>query len=369
MTTATKMYAQSLDQIANAIKQGGHKRTVLVEGHMGTGKSSLLKMLAEELPNHSPCYFDCTTKDLGDITIPRLIDGTPEDTEARGYVQYYTNEELGAHLNKPIILMVDEYGKANPSVRNALMRPMLERAIGSYQLHPDSIVFATTNMGGENVGDVLLNHQRNRITIVQSRKPTNEEWIVNFGIPNNLHPTILSWAKDTPQLFQSYDEVQDPDDNPYIFHPLEQRDSFVTPRSLHAASDWLWCRDEMDDHSLTSCLIGTIGARGAMDLMGYVALADKMPKLQDIKDDPRNALVPDTAAGVCMVVFRTLGALEKDWIDAWMVYLERLSVEAQGMFVNGVRSPKYHKQAVVMTNKKFTEWAMKHNFLFSADKR
>ena len=98
------MYALGLDQVANAIKHTGTKRTMLVQGDMGTGKSSLLTTLATELPNHIPCYFDCTTKDLGDISIPnlaRLDDGT-------GYVTYLTNEELGVHNNKPIILMIDE---------------------------------------------------------------------------------------------------------------------------------------------------------------------------------------------------------------------------------------------------------------------
>ena len=72
MTSATSLYALSLDQIEAAIIAGGDKRTMLVQGHMGTGKSSLLKALAKRLPTHTPCYFDCTTKDLGDITIPQL---------------------------------------------------------------------------------------------------------------------------------------------------------------------------------------------------------------------------------------------------------------------------------------------------------
>ena len=91
---AISMYALTIDQAVNAIKVGGNKRTVLVQGHMGTGKSSILSTLAKELPTHTPCYFDCTTKDLGDITIPniaKLDDGT-------GFVSYLTNEELGVHL-------------------------------------------------------------------------------------------------------------------------------------------------------------------------------------------------------------------------------------------------------------------------------
>jgi len=165
MSHKTELFALNLDQIAKAIKANGHKRTMLVQGHMGTGKSSLLKNLSADLPNHMPCYFDCTTKDLGDITIPdiaKLNDGT-------GFVTYLTNEELGAHSDKPIILMIDEYGKANPAVKNALLRLMLERKIGSYTLHPESIVFATTNLGNEGVGDLLPPHARNRMTVITSR--------------------------------------------------------------------------------------------------------------------------------------------------------------------------------------------------------
>jgi hypothetical protein len=364
MNQAQQMYALGLDQITNAIKVGGNKRTILVQGDMGTGKSSILKTLADELPTHLPCYFDCTTKDLGDITIPniaKLDDGT-------GFVTYLTNEELGVHNNRPIALMIDEYGKANPAVKNSLLRLMLERMIGSYKLHPDSIIFATTNKGSEGVGDLLPPHARNRVTVVQSRKPTNMEWI-EWGINNGVEHTLLGWCKDNPHLFYSFEDIKNPDDNPYIYHPKSQRAAFVTPRSLEAASDWLKDREHFDDQSLTSLLMGTIGDRGAMDLMAFVKLADQLPSLESIKKDPKNAKVPDSAAAICMVVYRTLSTIGADWIDAWMDYLVRLDKEAQGMFANGVRAPKYAHQKVVMTNKKFTQWAMDNNYMFAADKR
>lgn len=363
--TANVMYAMSLDAIADAIQYGGSKRTILVEGDMGTGKSSLLKMLAERLPTHTPCYFDCTTKtDAGDIGLPQFA-----KIEEQGCVTYVPNEELGLHLSKPIILMIDEFGKANKSVKNSLLRLKLERKWSSIELHPESVVFSTTNLGAEGVGDLLLPHERNRISVIRSRKPDNMEWI-EWGLNNGIDHTLLGWCKDTPQLFQSFTDVQDPRDNPYIFHPNEQRAAFVTPRSLEAASDWLKVRNagHIDDKSLTGLLIGTIGARGAMDLMAFVNLADQLPSRESIKTDPLTAKVPTSAAGVCMVVFRTLGSIDKDYIDPWMDYMARLDTEAQGMFVNGVRSSKYNKQSIVMTNKKFTQWAMNNGHLYSADK-
>lgn len=360
---AISMYALSLDQLQASITAFGNKRTVLVQGHMGTGKSSLLKTLKQAMPNHTACYFDCTTKDLGDITIPQL-----QTLDDHGYVRYVTNEELGLHLSKPIILMVDEYGKANRAVQNAMLRLMLERKLGSYELHRDSIVFATTNLGAEGVGDILPAHARNRMTIVAARKPNNLEWI-EWGINNGIDHTLLGWCKDNPQLFQSFEDIKDPDQNPYIFHPKASRTSFVTPRSLEAASDILKVRDAIDDQSLTANLMGTIGERAAMDLMAFVKLSDQLPSLDSIKKDPLNAKVPDSDAAVCMVVYRSLAVMERDWMDAWMDYMTRLDKEAQGLFANGVRNPKYNKQAVVMTNKKFTAWAMQNNYMFAADKK
>ena len=360
---AVSMYAINLDQIAGLIRGVGRKRTVLVQGHMGTGKSSLLWTLAGAMPTHQPCYFDCTTKDLGDITLPSLA-----TADEQGYVTYATNEELGAHYKKPIILMIDEYGKANPAVKNALLRLMLERKIGSYELHPDSVIFATTNLGAEGVGDLLPPHARNRITVVTARKPSNMEWI-EWAINNGVDHTLLGWCKDNPQLFNSFDDHPNPDDNPYIYHPKQQRAAFVTPRSLEAASDILKARDGMDDQTVTAALMGTVGNRGAMDLMAFVKLADQLPSLDSIKKDPLMAKVPTSAAAVCMVVYRTLACIEREWLDNWMVYLNRLDPEAQGMFANGVRAPKYGKQSIVMTNTKFSNWARENGHMFAADKR
>ena len=360
---AQQMYALNLEQSAQLIEAIGHMRTVLMQGDIGTGKSSTLGELSARKPTHHGVYFDCTTKDLGDMMIPSL-----QSIDADGCVRMIPNEELGVHLKQPVILMIDEFGKANPSVKNAMLRLMLERKIGSYSLHPDSIVFATTNKGSEGVGDMLPPHARNRMTVIQVRKTDHMDWI-EWGINNGIDATLLGWVKDNPQLMASFEDVKAPDENPYIFHPKQQRAAFVTPRSLHAASDILKQREAFDDQTLTAALMGTIGDRGAMDLMSFVKLADQLPSLQSVKDDPKNAKVPDSAAAICMVVYRTLAALEKDWLNAWMDYLPRLDTEAQALFANGVRAPKYSKQAMVMQNKKFTEWAMKNSHLYSADKK
>ena len=367
MSNATSLYALNLTEAQTLIRYSGDT-TVLMQGHMGTGKSSMLKMLAQDLPNHTACYFDCTTKDLGDITIPNVVNLTASIEDA--FVRYVTNEELGVHLDKPIILMIDEYGKANPAVKNALLRLMLERKIGSRTLHPDSLVFATTNLGSEGVGDLLPAHARNRLTIIKTRKPTNVEWIEEWALNAGIDHTMLAWVTDNPQVFHSFEDYKNAEDNKFIYHPADpSRTSFVTPRSLEKASNWLKVREKLSDKTLMAALIGTIGTEAAANLNTYVRVADQLPSLDSIKKDPMNAKVPDSASAVCMVVHRTLQTIDKTWMDAWMDYSARLDKEAQTMFAMQVRRPNYNKQAEVVTNKKFTQWCMANNYVFAADKK
>lgn len=362
---ATSMYDLSLGECADLICASGHLVTYLLQGHIGVGKSALLGTLGAKMPTHRPVYFDCTTKDLGDLLLPNLQDASGD----HGFVRFVPNEELGLHLGGPIILMLDELGKANPSVQNAVMRVMYERKLGNYTLHPDSIVFATTNLGGEGVGDLLKAHQYNRVTVITVRKPDYMEWL-EWGINNGIDHSVLGWVRDNPQLFQTFEEVTDPEQNPYIFHPKDpSRKSFVSGRSLEKASNIIKAASgRVGDNVLTSALIGTIGARAAMDLMSFVTLAHDMPTHISVKETPETAKIPTAAAAVCMVVYRALATLEPDWIDNWMIYLNRLSPEAQGLFANGVRVRGYGKQSMVMLNASFTNWIARCSYMFGTDK-
>jgi hypothetical protein len=98
----------SLQQTANLILAVGDTTTVLAQGEMGIGKSSMLKILQDRLnTTHHFCYGDMTTKDVGDFLVPKIrsLNGTE-------VCSFIPNEEFGFHHDKPIVLMLDEIGKA-----------------------------------------------------------------------------------------------------------------------------------------------------------------------------------------------------------------------------------------------------------------
>lgn len=361
--TTENMAAISLGQVFNAICTVGHMVTPLVQGHTGTGKSTLLKMLAEKYPTHTACFVDCTTKDLGDLMLPMF-----NAVEAGGrVVQYAFNEELGLHIDGPVIIMIDEFGKATPAVKNGLLELMLNHRMGGKDLHPESIVFATTNLGAEGLGDILPAHARNRLSMLTMRKPTVMEWL-EWAVNNNINPALCAWCKENPHVFNSFMDHNNPGDNPYIYHPKSTETSFVTPRSLEKASVWLDNKDYLDDDTLRAGLMGTIGTRAALDMDAFVTLIDDLPSFDEIKKDPTKAPLPNKTAAICMTVYKALASIDATWVDAWMTYMERLEPEAQGMFVNGVRAEGYSKRDIVITTKKFGAWATKNQHMFTADK-
>ena len=315
MNTANNIYALGFNQAANLINTIGRTNTVLLQGNMGIGKTSILKLLAQMNPTYKPVYLDGTTLiDSADMFMVKYSDdGLTFKTVPL--------EDLGLHLpDQPVILMIDELGKMNRSAQLACLRLMLERKHGNLSLHPDSIVFATTNKGTEGVGDLLPAHARNRLTVVEMRKPDNMEWI-EWGINNDIDTALLGFCKEKPELFHSFEQYENPDENLYIYHPRSERASFVTP-----------------------------------------------PTREQIENDPMIAPVPDSPAAVCMVVYRALATIERKWVDAWMTYMDRLPKEAQGLFVLGVNAPKYSRRDSVVQNKKYGDWCLANNYMFSADK-
>ncbi len=360
---AIELLSLNHEQCAAAIQAGGEDTTTLVEGPPGWGKTALLYMLANTLPTHAPVYFDCTTKDLGDLIIPAVDPGA-------SCFKQLPNEEFGLHSERPVIFMADEIGKANPSVKNGMMRFLLEGKIGNQTLPKGSLRFATTNMMGDGLGDRMLAHHLNRITRVMLLPPDHLKWI-EWGLLNNIDHTLLGWCRDNPQLFDVYTKYKDPEENPYIFHPrANARTAFVTGRSLAKASGWLKQRAHFDTQTLKAVLAGTVGIRAALDLEAFVGLADKLPRLEDIKARPGTTVVPDSAAALCMVVYRTLSCIDRTWVDAWMEYLCRLPVEAQGIFVNSVMTQSFvnsPRGLAVTTNREFGQWALANRHLSEVD--
>lgn len=318
----------NMQQIQKLISVNGGEKTYIIEGGIGTGKSSLVNLFDPNI--YHRVVVDCTQFDVGDVQMPNI------DRERRVF-EFLPNALLMGDGTRPCVIMLDEIGKASRPVQNALLPVLLERRVGMVPLPAGSIVFGTTNLGAEGVGDLFQAHACNRVSFIEMRCSTADEWI-DWGLRNGVHEAMLAWCKEEgPRLFGSFKDHAKPADFPYGFHPAEKRRSFVTPRSLYLASIELRedRRAAINDADATLAgIAGNIGPRAALDLMAYVQLADKLPAWDLIINEPTKAPVPDNAAAIMMVVFKSVMRATSQTLDSILVYVQRLPKEMQCVFAS-----------------------------------
>ena len=144
----------SLAQAKTAIATVGDKRTCILRGEPGIGKSWLLTELASKFPTHRPVYIDCQLLlDQGDFFYP-FIESVSADG-AEKIAKRVMLEDFNFHSDQPLIIMLDGIGKANKAVLNVLLTLIYDRRIGAVPAPEKTIVFATTNMATDGVGDFL----------------------------------------------------------------------------------------------------------------------------------------------------------------------------------------------------------------------
>ena len=224
----------TLKQCADLIAAVGDKQTVLVQGEMGIGKSAILKML-KAYPKFKDayfCYVDITTKDVGDFIVPKI-----RDIDGNEVCSFIPNEEFGFHFKgRKVVMMLDEIGKARGGVMNACLRLMNERGLGVYQLTEGSVVFGTTNLSVEGLGDNVPPHALNRVTRVKVCKSNAQTWIEDYAIPMGINPVIIGTVAEFPEMFASFEDYEKPEQNVYINDPRTVRGAVVTHRSMERAA-------------------------------------------------------------------------------------------------------------------------------------
>lgn len=323
----------TLNQAATLIRTIGGTNTILLQGQPGVGKSAILGMLAREMPDYLPCYVDVANLDLGDLGMP-VIDREAMTTSYAPNVRF----GIGKGQNKPVLLMLDELGKASRPVLNMLLPVILEHRLGDVKLPTGSIVFGTTNLATDGVGDNIPAHAFNRMTVMDVSNPAVDDWL-GWAANNNVAPEVMAFARDYPQVFERYDLIDAKENNPYIFNPLQgNTKAFCSPRSLEKASNIVKQRDVLGD-SLLAALCGTVGEAAARDLEANVMLADSMPRFAAILADPVKCKLPDGAGAYFLMAFSLAARASADNLDAIMKYINRFeSFEASTLFVTTVAS-------------------------------
>jgi hypothetical protein len=333
-------------------------------GEPGVGKTSMFERIVERT-GLKGIYIDTPNIELGELGIP-MPDHQTKTTSL------YPNEAWHFHTGEPLCIFIDEFTKPSSQAVQNMLHPLLnERRIANFKLHPDSIVITAGNNSTDGVGDMMKAHSLNRISILPVKKPhagfnadgsvDSDSWGA-WAISNNIAAECLAWVKRYPHALASY---RDPSqvDNPYIYNPKTPQKSFVSPRSLHRASNILHKRAAFSRQTLITALSGTIGESASRDMVAFLEVADSLPTWEEVVANPEGAKLPTSPAALNIMAFGAVSRVDRQTIAPWFTYLKRCPKELQSVFcLTTSRDPQ--KKQILLTSIAFVNWMRENQYLF-----
>ena len=367
----------SASQVVSLIAAVGDKRTVIVEGENGIGKTALFHAL-RKLPKFADHIavqpIDCTQLSDGSVWMPDL------DRE-NGVSRELPNErfgvsafnQLGVNNSKPILVGLDEIAKAPQFIKNVLAPIIYERRVGNLSMPEGSVVVCFTNLSIEGLGDSIQAHLRNRLVFVKMRKPSCDEW-VKWATDNGVNPMIIAFVSNEPRVMQSFLDYEKggmfegkdlSKDNGFIFNPKSMQLAYATPRSLVAASDILDAGlGVLDDDTLEAALVGTVGATTAEALSSFIRFGREICEYSRVIKSPDTAPLSDNPTAQLIQVFQFVTRVaDRTEAEAIVKYVWRMRAEMQSIFCNTVATST--RVALFATINEFGRMLAEHKIFFS----
>jgi hypothetical protein len=235
-----------------------------------------------------------------------------------------------------------------------------------------SVVFCATNLSTEGLGDSIQAHLRNRLVFAYMRKPTQPEWYT-WGIDNNIDPIVLACTEQNTNWFDSFLDYEEggkyagtPQDkhNDLIFNPRLSQQAYITPRSLHSASDIVAERENFDTDTLQALLSGTIGRAGAEVMGAYIRFGDETPAFSKIVASPSTCPIPTNPVAQIITVLKCVTQTNsRDEAEACTEYVMRNRRELQSMFANNIANSV--RASLFVTVKPFQQLMNDNKIYFS----
>lgn len=230
-------------------------RPVFIWGQPGIGKSSLVEEFAGQVGLECETLLgtQLAAEDL--IGVPRIV-GDGEGARSR----FCPPENIAR--DEPYVLFLDELNGSSHEVQKAFYSLILDRRLGSYRLHPESVVIGAGNRSQDSaivrpMSSALINRLVH-VHLVSSPR----DWLA-WARSNGIHPWVIDYISQRPDHLTTA--------------PPRHEEPFSTPRAWHMLSDLLHSYragapdgPPMPDELLRVLALGTVSPAHAGQFRGYV---------------------------------------------------------------------------------------------------
>ena len=325
--------------------------TLCISGPPGIGKTSITEQYASTKGNDFFYgVFNAATANLAD-TIGFLLPKDVEYHNAQGgkivvshgqytYPHFFADRKTKkpAFLFTKGVLCIEEYGQATADVKRALATLVQEHRVGDYQLPKGFHIVILTNRTSDRSGvsrdfDFVINR---RVDIEFT--PELDAWL-EWADKNDVDVDVRAFAARNPTI---------------VFSGAvpEKQGPWCTPRSLVAAGRTMKAAVtlgmDIDSNVLIGNLQGSMGGT-AIQLLSFLKLKDKLPKLSAILADPEGTAVPDTPDAQMVIAFQLADRVMKENVSAIVKYMQRFPIPFAVTFIKTMlrKSPELINTAAI----------------------
>jgi len=240
--------------------------SVLLRGHPGVGKSALAREMADRmaLPMHDLRLAQREPAELCGVYFP---------DRDRQVLQLLPPDWVHAVCQRPGLVFLDEINAAVTRLHQAAAyQIVLERRVGPFAFHPQTVVMAAGNLDEDQAIVSPLSSALNNRFVHFRMRVDPEAWL-RWGETEGIHPAILAYVAS-----------QGPNGARVLYEPTGD-DAFATPRSwamasklLHGAAD-----DKVGKRLVAAC----VGAAAAEKLYAYLRIWGRIhPEAIVVKGKP-----------------------------------------------------------------------------------
>ena len=207
------MEAVTQKELVNFLLNVAIVRPVFIWGPPGIGKSSLVKEFTAKVG------LDCVSM-VGSQLAPEDLIGVPQIIDGKSH---FCPPSMIAR-DDAYVLFLDELNASSQEVQKAFYSLILDRRIGNYELHKDSLVIGAGNRAQDRaIVKPMPSALMNRMVHVELRV-SHRDWL-DWAYKNNIHTLVIEYIQNRP------DHLNVP--------PPKTEEPFSTPRSWHMLSDAL----------------------------------------------------------------------------------------------------------------------------------
>jgi len=291
------------------------KKSVVIIGPPGCGKTALVTEEAKNSPL-PPLYFDLGNQAREDAML------TAKVKDANGVetlVQIPLNV-LKAACERGVTLIIDELTRCDRNKQALAMALMFDRRIGSFDLHPETVVVGMGN-GTESAGTVSLNDALINRVGIYNYEPTRDEVrkkLAEQGPEGSTARTLLTKVSAYAGVRSEMLCIRPPEGTQDNGAQVPSMRAWTNGATMLAAM--LDANEPMDEIAL-AMLGGFIGRETAAAFFAVIGNEHKLPTPEEIIANPTKAKqAPDGESAVAAIgIIKTVhGMGPKGIVAAWL---------------------------------------------------